>query len=181
MPNVGKLYLGIGILEPEDCGCKVLSVLDESFYLTDPESPTLDIVVPGYETVRFQFEIGKVNIFNSYSLGITNTLTEADLIDLPDGLYELTYSICPNETLYTNVSYLRTCAIEGRIASYWAAKVTLCDTESKIFKELEKIEILLKGGKANAKLCNTDKAIELYRKADDLLKRLENTTNGCNC
>lgn len=179
--TVGTLYLSLGVLDSEGCSCKTLSILDQSFYPTTPEKPTLDITVPGYSTVRFDFTVNKVNIFNSYSLRITNSLTDVDMIDIPDGVYEFTYSICPNDQLYTNFSYLQTCLIEARIAKYWAKVVTVCDTESKVFKELDKIEILIKGAKANAQLCNSDKAMELYRKADDLLKRLENTTTGCNC
>jgi hypothetical protein len=38
---------------------------------------------------------------------------------------------------------------------------------------LDRIEFLLKGAEAYADLCNVAKSTELYRKADDLLRRLE--------
>jgi hypothetical protein len=38
---------------------------------------------------------------------------------------------------------------------------------------LDKIDFLLRGAEAQADLCNPEKATELYRKADDLLRRIE--------
>lgn len=180
--SVGTLDLNISVLETEDCGCKTISILDTSFYPTTPESPTLNISVPGYENyLTFPFVVGQVNIFNSYSLRITTSLTDDCVSDIPDGIYDFTYSICPNDVLYTTISHLRTCQLEARLAKYWARVVTVCDTESKVFKELDKIEILLKGAKSNAIICNPEKAIELYKKANDLLKRLEGSSTGCHC
>lgn len=176
---IGTLSLNLEVVE--SCDCYTLSILDTSHYPVTPESPILDITVPGFQRVRFDFNLDKINIFNSYSLRLTNSNTNNTVIELPDGLYEFTYAICPYDTLYQDKYHLRTCKLESRLAKYWAKAVSLCDTQAKIYKEIDKIEILLKGAKANAQICNTKKAVELYKKADELLTRLEGTDTCCHC
>jgi hypothetical protein len=180
MPTIGTLSLNIEPLEV--CDCYTLSLLDTSHYVTTPENLRLDITVPGFSLMRFEdISPNQVNIFNSYSLGLTNTNTYDTINELPDGIYEVTLAICPHDTLYETKYFLRTCKFEYRLSNFWAKVVSICDTETKIFKEIEKIEILLKGAKANAQICNTKKAVDLYRKADELLQRLEYADSGCNC
>lgn len=179
MPNIGTLKLNVEVLDT--CDCYNLAVIDLSYYITSVEKPKLTITPPGYNPIVFDFTINQTNIFNSYSLGLTDVNTVDQLLVLPDGVYEITYSVCPHDSLYATIYHLRTCNLDKRLSAFWAKQVTICDTDSKIYKNLDIIEILLRGAKANAQICNTDKAVELYKKADELLRRLETTINNCNC
>ena len=157
------------VLTATDCG--FLSILDTSFYPVPVDSATISIGVPGYDyPFQFVFTLGEVNIFNSYSFGFTTSIT-GDFSSIPDGVYEFNITTCP-DTGSSQKFHLRTCNINCRLAVQWAKYPECCEDE-KIAYYLDKIEFLLKGAEANAELCNVAKATELYRKADDLLRRLE--------
>jgi len=167
-------------VEPlETCDCKTLAILDTSYYPVTPTNPTLVIEMPGFVPVQFNFVVGQVNTYNSYSLGLSTINTVDSLIDLPDGLYMLTYSVSPNDQLFETKHYLRTCQIEYKFAQKFAKTVNYCETDSKYMRKLQQIEVLIEGAKANAKVCNPLKAVELYKKANELLDRLD--TKCCNC
>lgn len=156
------------VLPSTDCG--FLSILDTSFYPVPVDSATIAIGVPGYDyPFQFVFTLGEVNIYNSYSFGFTTSET-GDFVPLPDGVYELNITTCP-DTGSSQKFHLRTCKINCRLATQWAKYAEDCD--EKIATYLDRIEFLLKGAEANAQLCNIAKATELYKKADDLLRRLE--------
>jgi hypothetical protein len=137
------------------------------------------IEVPGFVPVQFNFVAGQVNTYNSYSLGLSTINTVDSLIDLPDGLYMLTYSVSPNDQLFETKHYLRTCQIEYKFAQEFARTVNFCDIDSRFMRDLQRIEVLIEGAKANAKVCNPQKAVDLYKKANELLQRLN--SNCCNC
>lgn len=157
------------VLPAKDCA--YLSVLDTSFYPSPIESANLSIIVPGYTTpFEFAFVLNEVNVFNSYSFGFTTSAT-SDFAQLPDGVYELNLTTCP-DTGECKRYHLRSCKINCRLAEQWAQYVDCCD-DQKTLLDLDRIEFLLKGAEAYADLCNPHKATELYIKADDLLRRIE--------
>lgn len=167
-------------VEPlETCDCKTIAILDTSYYPVAPLNPTLTIEMPGFVPILFSFVTGQVNTYNSYSLGLSSSNTIENLMDLPDGLYTLTYSVDPNDMLFQTKSYMRTCQIEYMFAQKFARTVNYCETDSRYMRKLQQIEVLIEGAKANARVCNPTKAVELYRKANELLDRLD--TNCCNC
>ena len=167
-------------VEPlETCDCKTIAILDTSYYPVAPLNPTLTIEMPGFVPIQFSFVTGQVNTYNSYSLGLSSSNTIENLMDLPDGLYTLTYSIDPNDMLFQTKSYMRTCQIEYKFAQKFARTVNYCETDSRYMRKLQQIEVLIEGAKANARVCNPTKPVELYRKANELLDRLD--TNCCNC
>jgi hypothetical protein len=166
---MANLQRNIEVLKAKDCS--YLSVLDNSVYPIAPDEANLQIITPGYDTgFEFPFILNQVNVFNSYSFGFTTSET-SDFAELPDGLYTLNLTTCPDTGVCTRY-HLRTCKIDCRLARQWAKYAQDCEDE-KILYYLDRIEFLLRGGEANADLCNPDKAIDLYRKADDLLRRFE--------
>lgn len=171
--TIGDLNLDIRI---SDCSSsRNLSIKDESFYLETPVSPRVVITMPGTcLTYAFDFVPSRINIYNSYSLGISASNETHCLVDLPDGLYKIQYMICPYDKLITTVYHIRQVCAWNR----WEACLThlfdsCLDISSKIEKELNKIEYLLKGATAFANSCNSEKSIELHQKAMELLKELE--------
>ena len=63
---------------------KLLTILDVSTYVTQTIYPTIEICIPGWDTVILPFTDTTYNIFNSTTLGIT---TEGNEQDLFDGIY----------------------------------------------------------------------------------------------
>jgi hypothetical protein len=165
MPNV---KLNLEITKAKDCG--FISIQDTSYYPIPPESANLQVDVPGYETpYEFEFVLGEINILNAYSFGYVTS--EVDAGDLPDGVYNFVLTTCPD--LGTNSRFhLRTCKIDCRLAEQWAKYIDCCDDEKMLYY-LDRVDFLLRGAEAHADLCNPEKATELYRKADDLLRRIE--------
>jgi hypothetical protein len=136
-----KLQLNVEPLET--CDCKTLAILDTSYYPVTPTNPTLVIEVPGFTPIQFNFVTGQVNTYNSYSLGLSSPSTIENLMDLPDGLYTLTYSVDPNDMLFQTKSYMRTCQIEYKFAQKFARTVNYCETDSSFMRKLQQIEVLL--------------------------------------
>lgn len=171
--NVGVLNLDIVI---EECSsCKNLVVRDDSYYLTTPENPTITISLPGYSTAKvLEFDYSKINIFNSYSLGLSSSAGTNSLIDLPDGIYTIVYAICPYDDFNTKVYHLRACQAWCRFDTYLKSIFDSClDLDPVISKDLQHVEWLLKGASAFAKDCDIKKAGDLYRKALELLDDIE--------
>ena len=164
-----SVQLNLEVYKAKDCS--FLSVMDTSFYPMPPESATLTVYVPGYaDYFEFDFVLGEINILNSYSFGFTTSETDG-FTQLPDGVYTLLLNTCPD--LGQNKRYhLRTCKIDCRLAAQWVKYLDCCD-DDKMLYYLDRVDFLLRGAEAQADLCNPTKATELYRKADDLLRRIE--------
>lgn len=166
---MANLQRNIEVLKAKDCA--YLSILDTSVYPVAPDEANIQISVPGYDTpYEFAFVLNEVNVLNSYSFGFTTSET-SDFVDLPDGVYTINLTTCPDTGVCTRY-HLRTCKIDCRLAVQWAKYAQDCEDE-KILYYLDRIEFLLRGAEANADLCNPAKATELYIKADDLLRRFE--------
>jgi hypothetical protein len=166
---MANLQRNIEVLKAKDCS--YLSIHDTSYYPVAPDEANIQILMAGYDTpFEFAFVLNEVNVFNSYSFGLTTSETD-DFVALPDGLYTIHLTTCPDTGVCTRY-HIRTCQIDCRLALQWAKYAQDCEDE-KILYYLDRIEFLLRGAEANADLCNPDKAIELYRKADDLLRRFE--------
>jgi hypothetical protein len=164
-----NVQLNIEALKAKDCA--YLSILDTSFYPVAPDSAEISISLPGFDNpYNFDFVVSEVNVFTAYSFGLTVEETDS-FTPLPDGVYKLEFVPCPNVGTCTRY-HLRTCKIDCRLAVQWAKYVDCCDDEKMLYY-LDKIEFLLKGAEAHADLCNPAKATELYKKADDLLRRFE--------
>jgi hypothetical protein len=164
-----NVQLNLEALKAKDCA--YLSILDTSVYPLAPDTAEISISVPGYDNpFTFDYTIGEINVFNSYNFGFTTSSTTG-FTALPDGVYTLTITTCPDTGVNTRY-HLRTCKIDCRLGVQWAKYVDCCEDEKTLYY-LDKIEFLLKGAEAHADLCNPAKATELYKKADDLLKRIE--------
>lgn len=173
MANIGKLNLDIRVQECSSC--KNLVVADHSYYLTDPEKPHLQITLPGYsKSVTFDFNASQINIYNSYSLGLSRSSDSDKLLDLPDGLYILVYMICPYEDLFETVYHIRQCKAWCRFDEYLTHIFDSClDLNSDLTRDLQHVEWLLKGAESFSKQCDPDKAISLHRKALELLDNIK--------
>lgn len=173
--------LSFNIVDTHDF--KTLGVVDTSWYNPDitVETPTIEILPPGYTVAASPFFMIKaLNVYNSNGLGITRASCEEDLVDLPDGLWKIRYSICPNDKLFIERFFLKTdkiqCKYDQAFLSLDLANLST-ETEKRKRKDLEEVEIFLQGAIAAANNQNAKLASDLYKKADNLLSRF----GSCNC
>lgn len=92
--------------------CRVLKINDISIY--DPDVPITNVVlkinIPG-NTCDFlpAFPLNGTGWYTTNTFGITQASCGDGLLTLPDGIYTVTYSVCPNEEVYTTETFLRDC------------------------------------------------------------------------
>lgn len=101
-----------------DSDCRVLDIWDISEYQHGYaiQEPTIKIKIPGSDCYYYPvFKVKGRSHYTSNTFSLTSATCAADLVDLPDGIYEVTYSLCPEDELYYTVKFMRTCATECRI------------------------------------------------------------------
>lgn len=155
---------------------KTLGIVDTSWYNPDItiETPTIEILAPGYVWAASPFFMVKaLNVYNSNGLGITKASCEQELVDLPDGLWKIKYSICPNDKLFIEKFFLKTDKIQCRFSHALLSldlKLPSDSDEEKLKrKKLDEIEFYITGAISAANNQNAKLAHDLYQKADKLL------------
>lgn len=150
---------------------KTIGITDISTYPTEsPEitSPTLEVSVPGFNTVVFPFIPQEINVLNSIILGITTDVESP----LPDGVYVFRYSIAPSDTNYVEKTIMRVDQLQEKFDAAFM-KLDMMDANSKLKKQqkisLDTIYYFIQGAIAAANNCATAEAVRLYQKADKLL------------
>lgn len=157
---------------------KTLGILDTSWYnpLIKVEESTIEIIPPGYKyAVSPFFMPGALNVYNSNGVGITKASCEEELQDLPDGIWRIKYSICPNDKLFIEKLFLKTDKLQCKYDQAFLSvdlDYPSGDENQKIKrKELAEIEFYIQGAIAASNNQDANTAIELYSKAEKLLNK----------
>lgn len=164
--------------------CKSFTIKDESIYndVLPITCGQLTVKAPGFTCAHTfeplpNFEI-KVNLGN---LGLQNINSAEHLKCLPDGNYEIKYSINPNDKLFVEYNYYNTCQLHGTyikaLCKFFNNK---CDmTKKEQLAEIDRlfeISNLIEHAKIAAEDCGDVKmADKLYNEAKEKL----NKKNGC--
>ena len=150
---------------------KTIGILDTSTYPNDPpevESPTLEVSIPGFDTISFPFIPKQTNILNSTVLGITDEGEDP----LPDGIYVFRYSVAPSSSNYVEKTIFKVDQLQEKFDAAFM-KLDMMDANSKLKKQqkisLDTIYYFIQGAIAAANNCATTEAVRLYQKADKLL------------
>lgn len=168
--------------------CKILKVVDNSIYNPDitVENAILEIIVPGYTCpVIFNVTPGFVLLLNSSSLNIATASSYVALLPLPEGIYNIKYSIRPNNQLFIEYDYLRNCQQFQRYivacCTFFDKKCTFCDNDTiKLRKDLIWIKELIDAAKFKVEDCGECReGLELYNEANTLLLKLNSCFNSC--
>jgi hypothetical protein len=157
------MNLDISILDTNSP--RTLAILDLSKYDSVPTSASVQITIPGFNTVSVTLNTRKVTIVNSNTLGISNVTDASKLAELPDGIYKVVYTL--SGTTVTK-SFMR---IEKLRCKYENA---ILKSEMSDMKKLIDIEFLIQSSVASANVCNNNLAVDLYKEAG---KRLDNLLN----
>jgi len=98
--------------------CRVLEI--QNISLWDANLPitntVLKINLPNIDCDYIvPFPISGKGYYTTNTFGITNASCGQDLLNLPDGIYTITYSVCPNDQVFTTTSFLRVCQTRNLI------------------------------------------------------------------
>ena len=173
--------LKLDVLVVPTYNLKLLNITDASIY-PDPLSvisPTIEISVPGFETVSLPFTIQSANIFNSVSLGLSQV---GEYLSLPDGIYNIKYSIAPAQDNFITRSVFRTEKLQEKFDNaFMQLDMMECDRAIKEQSQvkLNTINIFIQGAIASANNCANIEAMKLYEKADKMLTTF--IKKDCNC
>ncbi len=168
--------------------CKILKVVDNSIYNPNilVENAILEVTLPGYTCpVIFNVTPGFVLLLNSSSLNIAPASNYAALLPLPEGIYNIKYSIRPNNQLFIEYDYLRNCQQFQRYivacCAFFDKKCTFCDNDViKLRKDLNWIKELIDAAKFKVEDCGEcGEGLELYNEANTLLLKVNNCFNSC--
>jgi len=165
---------------------KVLRVFDTSQFCDDLIENYLIEVLPVNKSkwLTFHVQKGFSLAMNSSSLGYKKVSTEADLRDLPDGIYEFKQSYKPNSHTVSHYLHLRTVELRRKIRKQWDRLLDdSCNISDEDFhknrEKLREIEEYILAAKYKVDECHEKKeGKELY---EWTIKLLERYTNECQC
>jgi len=154
---------------------KTLVFLDSSDYMSEPERPLLEVILPGYNKYfLLNITARNVNTFNSNTIGLTELLNQDCLVDLPDGAYQFRYKICPYTQAFIDKAHFRTTLIENRLGQLYD-KIEASTCSKKADKEIQQtiveVHSLIEGAKLIVNI-NMQKASNFYHLATKLLDKL---------
>lgn len=151
---------------------KTIAITDISTYNEDPpevESPSLEISIPGFDTIIIPFVPTEQNILNSTILGITDEGEDP----LPDGVYIFRYSVAPASVNFVEKTIMRVERLQEKFDSAFMKLDMMQNCDTALTKQqkvsLDTIYYFIQGAIAAANNCATTEAVRLYQKADKLL------------
>lgn len=157
---------------------KTIIIYDQSEYIEEPESPTIEVILPGFKKgYRQLYEPGKVNVINTASLGVNKCPTI-----LNDGVYWIKLSICPHDELFARKPYLRNLHQEIKyMNTLLKLDASPCNlkTNKELQESLVEVDVMIQASKASAQACNITNAVNFYNEADKLLEKINKKLNGC--
>lgn len=167
---------------------KTLGVLDASIYNKDIEvqEALLQITPPGFKyPASPYFMVKGLNIYNSNNVGLTKASCEEELIDLPDGLWRIKYSICPSDKLFIEKVFLKTDKIQCLFTQAFL-NLEFSNDSSEDFKfktkKLEQINLFIQGAISAANKADYKLSSQLYKKAhNNLAEFIELSGKPCSC
>ena len=171
--------------------CKSLRIEDNSIYddTLSVTNPILEIKPPGltsYIPFYFANKKWKARTFNCATLKLCCTKQPCKFTELPDGIYDLKYSINPNLDTIIEFSHMRVCKLMSNytkiIGLYFSTKHnrSIKDNDN-IEKELISIRDIIDGAVyAVEELLDNGLGIEMYEEATKRI-RLINNGNFTNC
>lgn len=171
--------------------CKTLRIEDNSIYDENVEiiNPILEVKPPGllqYIPFTFANKKWKAITLNCSTLELCCTKQPCKLTEIPDGIYDIKYSISPNLKTMIEFSHMRVCKIMSNyiklIGLFLSSKYTrqIKDNDC-IEKELVEIKDLIDNSiYAVEELLDSNLGLELYEEALNRIKKLNNG-NFTNC
>ena len=168
---------------PETNNCQVFRVFDTSLYSEDLDVTcgTLQITSPGFnEPVSIEVLPGFNLILNGCTLGLQSTNCGTFSERLPDGIYVIRYSVSPNDKVYAEYYYLRTCQTVNKYFNQLCAlEMAACEPQADVkaqLAELRLIKSFIDAAKAKVEYCQSpQQGMELFIYAQARLQKFGET------
>lgn len=160
-----------------------IAIQDTSVYQDPLPIPkpvyTLEVTVPGFNTITVPFVEEALNVYFSDILGITETGVEQPL---PDGIYCFKYSTSEVGVPPAEKTILRIDRLQEKFdEAFMKLEMMECDqaikTQSKV--ELSTIYFFIQGAVAAANNCDPITSSKLYNKANKMLDTFIDKNCGC--
>lgn len=162
-------------------GVADISVYPSGFTIV---SPTLQISCPSFPLATKVFTPSSLNIFNSNDIGLTCGTGECEISDLPDGYWQLNYSIAPAQTNFVEKNFMKTSILQRKFEeAFLSLELTQCEeaVKEQDFKQLDEIWYYIQTSISAGNRCNPVLALSQYRSAWSLLEIfLKQKPYGCN-
>ena len=164
--------LNLLILDTHDM--KTLGVADYSQYPTGFSivNPSLEIIPPSFPVSTKNFSANSLNLYNSNDVGITCVTDDCFLTELPDGYWQVKYSIAPAQTYSVTKSFMRTQCLQRTLEeAFLSLDLDQCDlgVKDQDMRLLDEINYYLQTSIAAGNQCNPKLALETYKIADRML------------
>jgi microsomal dipeptidase-like Zn-dependent dipeptidase len=171
MKKVNIKYQVLPIHDP-----KYIAIADLSTWSYLSEKPSeVDIKIAGYSNfVTLEWKKDALNIFNSYNLQQNCKDCGDELVDLPDGIYEIVVKGKPSSSFSETSKFIRTYLMNLEIDKVLISTDFSCGGNEEVMEKLQEIDFLIKSAEANVRYDNISKAAELMELADKRLKKLKN-------
>ncbi len=159
-----------------------MAVVDNSTYPTSPPTPNtpwIEIEVPGFSTYTGSFVPAETNVYNSTDFGITE---DTNYVAIPDGIYHIRYTNNPAYLYYVEKSIMRVDKLMEVFDSvFMQLDMMECD---RAIKKQSKVELntayfLIQGSVAAANNCANVQAEKLYSQACTMLENMKAGNCGC--
>lgn len=179
-----KHNLDFLILDCLNNNIKDIVIKDNSEYGWALERLYIEILFLGYQELKTAiFILNEVNVFNSTKLGLSNNISN-ELVNIEDGLYWISYCVNLHNFYRCTKLYLRTimfdCTYDNLLLKLSFDNCSVKE-DSELKKQLLELDLMREASLANINYGNIDKGIEIFKKANKELKKLENKLEkNCN-
>jgi len=172
--TVTSPILNLLILETHDL--RTLGIADYSQYPIGfvPVNPTIEIIAPSFPVSTKTFVPNSLNLYNSNDVGITCVTNDCFLTNLPDGYWQVKYSISPAQTYSVTKNFMRTNLLLQRFGeAFLSLDLDHCDlgTKEQDMRMIDEINYYIQTSIAAGNQCNPKLAIDTYNIADQMLKK----------
>lgn len=157
-----------------------LAIADISQYPTGFSiiSPTVEIIPPSFPIATKVFTPHNLNVFNSNDLNLSCSTDLCQVFNLPDGYWQVKYSISPAQTNFVQKNFMRTEILQRKLSqAFMSLDLTKCDETIKDqeMREIDEINYFIQTSISAGNQCNPKLALDLYHIADRALDKFLNT------
>lgn len=158
---------------------KTLVFLDASEYMEQPDRPLLEVTLPGHiKYMLVNVAAGKVNTFNSNTIGLSERFDTNCLVELPDGVYTLKFKICPYDQVFIQKYHLRTVILKRDLNKL--LRSIECEPSESLSKDIVDVMLIIATAEANAEAGHAKKSSDQYQHAAAMISRLlDKVLNNC--
>jgi len=170
----------------EDGNESILTIIDRSVYNPDITTTCSEVLItaPGFgDELVFEVAVDFNKAFTSHDFGYTDITCDKTML-LQDGIYVITYNICPTDTFTVTYNHLRqTRVLNKYYKTLCSLQLDACQPTKKQKENLLKLKEIkqyLDAAKAYVEVCgNPKKGLELNDYAIERLSKISTLCKTC--